>query len=426
MKRVFGLGLVLFLLLTLCACGNGGGNENGGENPGGEVHTHVFGAWTTVTESTCAVAGSQQRVCDCGETETQALALKAHTESDWIVDRQPSTTQDGHQYQKCTACGANLKEEIISKDTVGSQGLTYTVNDDGKSCTITGIGTCEDSNVVIPSVLDGYRVTAIEKRAFYQCTQMTEITIPASVENIGAQVFWKASNLHTVYYNSSYSNINNPFMNQASIKTVVFGGTTVPDHVLEDCNNVRSVRILDGVTSIEYGAFRGCSSLESIKISESVISIGWFAFDGCSNLSSVELPDSVSSIGSYAFRDCSSLRSIEIPDGVTGISPWTFDGCSSLTSVELPDRVTIIGYGAFNVCSDLKSIEIPGSVTKIDGCAFHGCSKLKSIRFDGTKEEWEVILKDEGEDIGYEDGWCSWDYLTENYTVYCTDGSIKK
>lgn len=425
MKRVFGLVLALVLLVTLCACG-GSDNENGGENPGGEVHTHAFGAWTTVTESTCAVAGSQQRVCDCGETETQALALKVHTASDWIVDRQPSTTQDGHQYQKCTACGKTLKEETISKDTVGSQGLAYTVNDDGKSCTITGIGTCEDSNVVIPSVLDGYRVTAIEKRAFYQCTQMTEITIPASVENIGAQVFWKASNLHTVYYNSRYSDTANPFMNQASIKTVVFGGTTVPGHVLAGCNNVRSVRILDGVAGIGYDSFQGCSKLESVEISGSVTSIEWSAFEGCSSLTGIQIPSSVTNIGAYAFKGCSSLRSIEIPDGVTVIDAWTFDLCSSLTSVKIPSSVTQIRYGAFNVCSSLESIQLPGSITNIEGCAFHMCEKLKSIRFDGTKEEWEVILKDEGEDIGYEDGWCSWDYLTNGYTVYCTDGSIKK
>ena len=132
MKRWLSFLLILCLLVSLCACGgNAGGsdNENGGnqgEQPGGEVHTHAFGAWTTVAESTCAVAGSQERVCDCGEKETQALALKSHTEGAWITDKAATTTETGKKHQVCAVCGATMKEETIP---VIDQAHTHTFGD---------------------------------------------------------------------------------------------------------------------------------------------------------------------------------------------------------------------------------------------------------------------------------------------------------
>ena len=30
-------------------------------------HTHEFGAWNVITQPTCTVEGSQERVCVCGE-----------------------------------------------------------------------------------------------------------------------------------------------------------------------------------------------------------------------------------------------------------------------------------------------------------------------------------------------------------------------
>ena len=130
-----------------------------------------------------------------------------------------------------------------------------------------------------------------------------------------------------------------------------------------------------GVTSIGYGAFRGCSSLTSVTIPESVTSIGYGAFSGCSSLTSVTIPESVTSIGGGAFFGCSSLTSVTIPEGVTSIGNSTFSGCSSLTSVTIPE-----------------------SVTSIDWYAFNECSNLKDVYYSGTKEQWESIDIDEGND----------------------------
>lgn len=70
-----------------------------------------------------------------------------------------------------------------------SIGLAYEVEEDGVSCRITGIGSCTDSNLVIGSYLDGYKVTRIDDYAFSFCRQITSLTIPRRVVSIGDRAF---------------------------------------------------------------------------------------------------------------------------------------------------------------------------------------------------------------------------------------------
>ncbi|MCQ2436205.1 MAG: hypothetical protein MJ101_04800, partial [Clostridia bacterium] len=68
-KRSFTLLLTALLLLvcmavfTSCALG----------------HTHSFGEWTTVKAATCVEAGEQERLCSCGEKQTQAIPATGHS-----------------------------------------------------------------------------------------------------------------------------------------------------------------------------------------------------------------------------------------------------------------------------------------------------------------------------------------------------------
>jgi hypothetical protein len=95
--------------------------------------------------------------------ETTGVA-KGHTPGEWIIDKDATVTEDGLRHQVCSDCGVTIQEELIHH--TGSPGLAYTVNDVDRTCTITGIGTCIDTDIVIPKYLDGYKVTSIGYRAF--------------------------------------------------------------------------------------------------------------------------------------------------------------------------------------------------------------------------------------------------------------------
>lgn len=80
---------------------------------------------------------------------------------------------------------------------VASAGLEFDVQDD--EAIVTGLGECTDTDIIIPSKHQGYPVTAIDISAFAG-EDITSVTIPASVKDIGKKAFYNCSELTDVYY----------------------------------------------------------------------------------------------------------------------------------------------------------------------------------------------------------------------------------
>ena len=238
-------------------------------------------------------------------------------------------------------------------------------------------------------------------------TWTLDVTGLLTISGIGAMTDW--SNGPAPCYAPWYSQKEN--IKEVRIED---GVTSIGDYAFEGCSSLTSVTIPDSVTSIGGSAFSACSSLADVTIPDSMTSIGGSAFAVCSSLTSVTIPSSVTSIGDMTFFHCSSLieiqveegnkcyasvdgvlydaevhtllqcpggkgRGITIPAGVIAIESWAFSHCTSLTSVTIPESVTSIGNYAFTGCSRLMSVTIPESVTSIGYIAFRGCSSLTSV-----------------------------------------------
>ena len=251
--------------------------------------------------------------------------------------------------------------DALSGRVVGSIGLAYTLNDDGKSYSCTGIGTCTGTKIIIGNSYEGLPVTSIGEYAFEDCSSLTSVTIPDSVTSISCSAFYYCTNLTSV--------------------TIPDSVTSIGDRAFYYCTNLTSVTIPDSVTSIGNSVFSYCSSITSITIPDSVTSIGTSTFFHCSGLANVVIPDSITSIGSGMFNGCTSLTSIIIPNNVTSIGKTAFYNCASLTSVTIPDSITSIGENAFRKCVSLTNIEIPASVTNIDNSVFYDCALMQNYDF---------------------------------------------
>ena len=212
-------------------------------------------------------------------------------------------------------------------------------------------------------------VTSIGESAFSDCTSLTSITIPSSVISIEMTAFYNCSSLVNIVVDKS-----NPVYDSRDGSNAIIETDT--NTLIVGCKNTV---IPNSVTSIGDAAFYGCSSLTSITIPSSVTSIGADAFGECSSLTSITIPNSVTSIGEFAFESCTSLKSITLPNSVTSIAEATFAWCENLTSITIPNSITSIGEFAFNGCSSLTNITIPSSVTSIEARVFYDCSSLTSI-----------------------------------------------
>ena len=199
-----------------------------------------------------------------------------------------------------------------------------------------------DSVVIIPNT-----VTSIDDYAFQNCSVITSITIPESVETIGYGAFNGCNNIKNLSYNTDAFNPSN--INKSNLETVVVGDavTSIPNNAFYNCSNLKSVTLGNSVESIDRYAFYNCSSLTSIDLPESVTYIGYNAFTACDNLTSVSIPNSVKTISNYAFSACNKLTSVTLGNSVETIGDYAFSFCAGLTSIDIPESVTFIGNNAF-------------------------------------------------------------------------------
>ncbi len=173
--------------------------------------------------------------------------------------------------------------------------------------------TAPTTEVSVPSTVtasDGstYVVTKIADEAFEGQKQLTKVTIPETVVEIGDKAF---------------------------------AGTSIEE-----------VKIPAATTTIGEGVFQGCESLKTIDLSESAITeVPADAFNGTA-LNAVEIPATVTTIGARAFKD-TALKSVST-DAAT-VARSAFAGCESLKSASLP-KATEIGKYAFNGAAKLKSL----------------------------------------------------------------------
>ena len=254
--------------------------------------------------------------------------------------------------------------------------------------------------------------------AFSYCTALTSIEIPASVETIGASAFKGCSKLATVTFEKesqlktigggSYS--SGAFSDCTALTSIEIPASveTIEAAAFKDCSSLATVTFENGSQlktigggSSYYGAFSYCTALTSIEIPASVETIGASAFKGCSKLATVtfEKESQLKTIGggsysSGAFSDCTALTSIEIPASVETIEAAAFKGCSSLATVtfENGSQLKTIGgggssyYGAFGQLKNLMTVDMSActQVKTIGESAFDGDSELRLFKI-GTE-----------------------------------------
>ena len=170
---------------------------------------------------------------------------------------------------------------MLAQSQVDIDGITYYIYKNTKTAELTNKSNGKYSGtVVIPASVEyngeKYAVTSISGWTFYDCTNLTSVTIGNSVTSIGNYAF-------------------------------------------RYCSGLTSVTIPNSVTSIENWAFRGCSGIRTIHSQAKVPpTLGTDCFSGL-NTNQVKLYVPLGTQEDYAFAKGTKLKKLTLTDGLESI-----------------------------------------------------------------------------------------------------------
>ena len=256
-------------------------------------------------------------------------------------------------------------------------------------------------------------VTEISPYAFDGQTEMTKVTIPASVVTMGDYAFRNCYKLATV-----------EFAEGATI-------TTISNYAFQGCKSLTSAVLPGSVTTIGNYAFAGCEALSSFTFPANLANLGDYAFANC-GFTTVTVPSiatvgkgtfayntkltsatansagaymfandaalaevtigNVSYLGEGMFQNCTALTAVTIPASVfrlggiattvnttSNIPGYVFDGCTSLATVNMNETCIVFGSYSFRNCTSLTTFTFPNTETNLGEHIFDGCTSLESV-----------------------------------------------
>lgn len=193
---------------------------------------------------------------------------------------------------------------------------------------------------------------------------------------------------------SNYLNNQQPFHSMTGLKKIVLGGefTSFAGTMFQGCTALTDVTFEANskVNTLGVNAFNGCTSLASIALPDSITTISESAFSGCTSLASVKLGNSVTTIGTTAFYGCKALTSIALPATLTTIGVSAFSGSGLTGAIALPAQVTTIGSEAY-ANTKITSVAIPATVTSIGAAAFAPVTTLAGVTVADGNTAFKVV-----------------------------------
>ncbi len=201
------------------------------------------------------------------------------------------------------------------------------------------------------------------------------VILPSTLKEIGERAFYRCSNLTEVIYSGNSIEI-------------------IGNEAFSYCNKLKSFRrenepsgtihIPESVKTLGSNVFNMCSSIEKVIINAGIDNISIGTFSRCVQLCEVALPEGVKEIGNSAFSNCIKLNVINFPSALEKVGERAFSGCVLLgdSVFKFGGHLRTIEDRAFEGCTGLKNITVPESVTELGSNAFSGCS-FDSIIFCG-------------------------------------------
>lgn len=254
----------------------------------------------------------------------------------------------------------------------------------------------------LESVVLNDNIKEICKDVFYGCTSLKSVTyksvdqelsskysvvLPEGLRSLSWGSFAFCQSLKSVFVPASTSIYEGSYYGYYTFVPVFYGCSSLEiididkdnpynvfvDKVLYNKDMTRLIQSLD-------------RNVNSFTVPESVTTIGSYSFDSLDNLKEIKLNEGLKDINWYAFRG-TGLKDVTIPSSVTKIWYSAFSGCDSLENVKLNEGLETIDHAVFKDCP-LKYVIIPASVKEIGIGVFEkstiDCTPLTVINYSET------------------------------------------
>ena len=271
-----------------------------------------------------------------------------------------------------------------------------------------------DSREQIKKVVISEGITSVGKFAIYEMPNLTEISLPNTLEIIGESSICSCDSLQKVHIPASVTAIEKYAFSfcdnlkelwfsgdKPIIADFTFRGVTVylyyPPHneTWKEGRFPNSVGQLYWIPadSKEHGV---CGENLTWKLQGTVLTISgsgdmndygtreqapWFG--SRMEITEVVVEEGVTAIGVDAFLHNENLLKVKLPNSLKVLRNRAFASCYKLESINLPEGLVTIQEDAFRSCG-VKELVIPASATNIYREAFNGCSALKKMTIMGS------------------------------------------
>ncbi len=317
-----------------------------------------------------------------------------------------------------SVCATASAAELTSGNC--GSGVKYSFDNKTGTLTVSGKGKMTDYRKRSLSLFSGRReiksvvikkgVLSLGDNTFYDCTNITEVSLPSGLKNIGKYAFWNCNSLMNIKIPKSVKHIGyNAFSYTKYYNTDEkwdYGVLYIGD-CLVATNDVLEgkCKIKNGTRLIAKYAFSNGVDLTSVTFPESVTYIDEGTFSGCMDLTSVKLTGKIKTVGESAFFGCKSLNKLEIKEGTAKIGQYAFNCCDGIKTIKLPLSLKKIEFAAFYPCDGLKNVYYPGTKAQLDKikvkksngplfrAALHCKDDVKSLKLKGKKKAFKASWK---------------------------------
>ncbi|MBE7074940.1 MAG: leucine-rich repeat domain-containing protein [Clostridiales bacterium] len=212
---------------------------------------------------------------------------------------------------------------------------------------------------------------ALGARAFHNCKNLTNLTLPNGIKVLGYQSLVYCTSLTELILPNSITYLDNGVFGFAtSLESITFPDSVeyIGIQTFYSCTSLKYVKLPLNLNKIPDVTFYNCDLLQEVIIPDNVKYIGGSAFFKCKKLVNINLPDSVEYIGKFAFSDC-ILIDVKLPKCLKELHKCAFQNCNSMTDVSLPSGLEYIGDYALNHCNNAtnKTLTIPSTIKQIGG-----------------------------------------------------------